>query len=98
LFNHTLFTRFAGPERGRLFNCACASRVCCFVATQVFFTAVQLVWLAGDAVPRTPVRSVAYGASAGRARCLGSVAGELRQLMLHDVSAATLAVIGGLKN
>jgi hypothetical protein len=53
------------------------------VADEVFFTAVQLVWLAGDAVLRELVGSAVCGACAGRAHCFGMVAGEL-WLLLHD--------------
>lgn len=59
--------KFVGPEKGRLFNRAFTSSFSCFPADQVFFMAVQLVWLAGEAVLRAPVRTAAYGANDDRA-------------------------------
>ena len=59
--------KFAGTEKGLLFYCACASSVSCFVADQVFIMAVQLVWLACEAVLCALVGTAAYGAGDDRA-------------------------------
>jgi hypothetical protein len=55
--------KYAGPEKGSLYHRACAGTVCGYVADQVF-TAIQLVWLAGDVVLCAPVGTASYGAGA----------------------------------
>ncbi|PNF21194.1 hypothetical protein B7P43_G05109 [Cryptotermes secundus] len=77
--------KLAGPEKGSLFRCECAGRICSFVVDQVF-TAIQLVCPAGDVVLRALVGTAAYGvgwrvaAAALAAWSQSEVAGELRQL------------------
>jgi hypothetical protein len=56
--------------------------------------AVQLVWLAGDAVLRAPVGTAAYGAGAHRAVVLAWFSGEL---LLRDVRVAMLAMFGAVR-